>query len=278
MPPTAADGLVVAAALAAVVGGGCAQSGHDRVGGRIAPEPVVLTLAAGEDRVAADAWARAVGRRSRGTLRIAIKGPGAARRDGTDLVLVGVADLHRQGLTAADGLVAPMVLDSYRLQAAVLRSPAARRALAGLSERRRAGVALLPGPLQRVMTDGKPVLAASDFRGETLSVRPSAVGAATFRALGASTRAAPPASALDLLDGVEQSLPGIVSRGYAFVTPGRTVTLNAVLWPRVTAVLTDAGAYRRLSAGQRGVLARAGVDAAGAAARRLARADAEATT
>jgi TRAP-type C4-dicarboxylate transport system substrate-binding protein len=273
MPSTASAGLVVAAALTAAVFGAWGQDDHDRVGGRVVPGTVVLTLSAREDRIAAEAWADAVRQRSGGRLRIAVKSAGAAQEGGADLVLVPVADLHRQGLTAADGLVAPMVLDSYPLQAAVLRSPAARRALAELSGRRSTGVALLPGPLQRIMTDGKPLLAASDLRGETLSFRPGAIGSATLRALGARPRRRPPTSALDLTDGVEQSLPGIISDGYAFVTPGRTVALNLVLWPRVSAVMMDARGYRRLSPEQRAVLARAGAEAVSAAARELAHAD-----
>ena len=58
------------------------------------------------------------------------------------------------------------------------------------------------------------------------------------------------------LDGVEQSLPEIVAHRYAFVTPGRTVALNATLWPRVSAVIMKALHVPQTHLRQRSALSR----------------------
>ena len=278
MTSTGVTGLVAAAALAATLLGGCARGAHDRVGARVPPEPIVLTLAAGEDGPGVRAWSDAVRRLSGGSLRIEARGPAATvaavRRGNVDLAVVPARALDRLGVPTFRGLLAPLVVDSYALQAKLLEGGAARRALAGVRSLGVIGIAVLPGALERVMTDGKPILRASDFRSETFGVRPSAVTTATFRSLGAAARPLRPGGDENRFDGVEQSLPEIVAHRYAFVTPGRTVALNATLWPRVSVLVMNARAYRRLSRGQRDALLRAGGAAIGPATAQLARAEA----
>ena len=91
----------------------------------------------------------------------------AVRRHNVDVAVVPARALDRLGVPTFRGLVAPLVVDSYALQAKLLHSGAARRALAGVRSLGVVGIAVLPGALERVMTDGKPLLRASDFRSET---------------------------------------------------------------------------------------------------------------
>jgi TRAP-type C4-dicarboxylate transport system substrate-binding protein len=278
MTSTGVAGLVAAAALAATVLGGCARGAHDRVGGRVPPAPIVLTLAAGEDGPGVRAWSDAVRRLSGGSLRIEARGPAATvaavRRGDVDVAVIPARALDGLGVPTFRGLLAPLVVDSYALQATLLHGGAARRALAGVRSLGVVGIAVLPGALERVMTDGKPLLRASDFRSETFGVRPSAVTTATFRSLGAAVRPLRPGGDENRFDGVEQSLPEIVAHRYAFVTPGRTVALNATLWPRVSVLIMSARASRRLSPEQRAALLRAGGAAIGPATAQLVRAEA----
>jgi TRAP-type C4-dicarboxylate transport system substrate-binding protein len=281
MTSTGVAELVAAATLAATVLGGCAQGAHDRVGGRVPPEPTVLTLAVGEDGPGVRAWSDAVPRLSGGSLRIEERGPAATvaavQRDDVDLAVVPAQALDRLRVPTFRGLLAPLVVDSYALQAKLLRGGAARRALAGVRSLGVVGIAVLPGALERVLTDGKPLLRASDFRSETFGVRPSAVTTATFHALGAAVRPLRPGGDENRFDGVEQSLSEIVEHRYGFVTPGRTVALNATLWPRVSVLIMNARAYHRLRPEQRAALSRAGGVAIGPATAQHVRAEAGAT-
>jgi TRAP-type C4-dicarboxylate transport system substrate-binding protein len=282
MTSTGVAGLVAVAALAATIAGGCGRGSHDRVGGRVPPEPIVLTLAPGESGPAVRAWSDAVRRLSGGSVRIAVRSRGAAatvaavRRDDVDLAAVPARAFDRLGVRAFRGLLAPLVVDSLPLQAKLLRGRVARRALAGVRSLGVVGIAVLPGALEHVLTDGKPLLRASDFRSEVFGVRPSAVTTATFRALGATARPLKPGGDSFPFDGVEQSLSEIVAHRYGFLTPGRTVALNAPLWPRVSALVMNARAYRRLRPEQRAALSRAGSDAVGPAIAGLVREEARA--
>ena len=267
MTSTGVAGLVAAASLAAVVSGGCARGAHDRVGDRVPPEPTVLTLAAGEAGPAARAWSAALSQISGGALRTAAPPTGAAatvgavRRGEVDIAAVPARTLHDLGISSFDGLVAPLVVDSYALEAKLLRGPVAGRVLAGVKLRGVVGVAVLPGALEHVVADGKPLFSASDYRWGRFGVVPSEVTSATFRALGATARPLAPGGDSLPFDGVEQSLPEIVAHRYAFLTPGRAVALNAPLWPRVSVLVMNADAYRKLSPSRRALLSRAGVEA-----------------
>ena len=184
--------------------------------------------------------------------------------------------LDRLGEPTFRGLLAPLVVDSYALQATLLarrrRATRARgRAVARHGRHRRA-----PGR-PRARDDGRQAtparlgLPVGDLRRPALSCHDLDVPLAGRRRATAAT-----GGDENRFDGVEQSLPEIVAHRYAFVTPGRTVALNATLWPRVSVVVMNAAAYRRLSSEQRSALSRAGSVAIGPATAELVREEAEA--
>src|SRR4051812_36696697 len=116
--------LVTAASCCAALWLGCASASHDRVGGIVAPVPVVLTLAVHGARDDVRDWAAAVGRLSHGSLRVELRAATDDPRGNVADVRAGRADLaavparafDAMGVTAFDGLLAPFALDSYGLE------------------------------------------------------------------------------------------------------------------------------------------------------------------
>ena len=160
-------GLIAGAALLGVVVSGCFGGSHDRAGGVVAPKTAVLTLASHDTGADVREWVDAAQRRSHGSLRIVIKSDW--RRNEIDPEKDMIADVRAGKLSLASiplraydtigvnsfqGLLAPFLIDSYALEEKVLASHLPAQLLAGVEPLGVRGVALLPGPLQHVLSVG----------------------------------------------------------------------------------------------------------------------------
>ena len=263
---------VLVAALLGLAAGGCAFGSHDRAGGVVRAKPVVLTLAVHDASTDVNDWATAVDRLSHGTLRISVQsgwrhGEADYEKDTIADVRAGKASLasipvrayDTLGVESFDGLLAPFLIDTYALERKVLDSGLPAGMLAGVTRLGVDGVALVPGPLQEVLSVSGPMLAPADYPGRPIGIRPSGVAADTFRALGdTSTEVAPGADLLDQVDGVEQDPVELVSNRYAGVTAGMSLPYNVRFWPRVSSIVINEQAFSGLTAPQRDALRDAG--------------------
>ena len=187
--------------LAAVSAGalllvGCGGVGTDKAGGAAARDVRVLRLAnfnpvPGE----LEPFAAAVERASHGRLRIEFvndwrKGepnaePGVfddVRAGKVDLAWVGARAFKAEGVSTFDPLVAPFVVTDYATEEKVLTSPIAATMLDAVDKAGVEGVAILPGPLQRLGMR-EPWRSARDLRGKRIGA-PAGVGGDALKALG----------------------------------------------------------------------------------------------
>jgi hypothetical protein len=128
--------------------------------------------------------------------------------------------------------------------------------LAGVEQAGVAPITLLPGALRRPLGVSRPLIAAADYRGATIGIRPSELSSQTFEALGAKTVGHHFSDDLASFDGIETQ-----SISIAFTdadVSARTFASNVVLWPRVLAVVMNGDAYAALSEDQRDALSAAG--------------------
>jgi TRAP-type C4-dicarboxylate transport system substrate-binding protein len=272
IPPGA--GLLLAAALA-LAATACGAGNLDKAGNPTV-KPVVLTLADGNTGDTSDAqpFAAAVWKLSHGTLQIKIEGnwrPTDAYRE-TGLindVRAGKAQLgitasrafDTVGITSFQALQAPFLIDSTALERKVLDSNIPAKMLAGLRPHGLVGLALLPGPLRRPFGFIKPLLAAADYKGARIGIRPSAVSADIFRALGAipvAQKQSNSGQSTAGLTGIEANA-NLIDSGFA--VPHAVLTGNVVFEPRPNVIFMNQHAYAALTAGQRTVLARAAAQA-----------------
>lgn len=162
-------------------------------------------------------------------------------------------------------LTAPLLLDSYALQEAVLASDLPAEMLAGLEPLGVEGVAVVPGPLRKPISADAPLVRPADWQGRTVHAFRSADNAAALQALGAT----PTDVGFDtrdegLLDGSIQGIENSVvyqAGGRQSVTP--YVTLNVNLWPRTSALVANPDALAGLSETQSGWLEQAAADVVG---------------
>jgi TRAP-type transport system periplasmic protein len=189
--------IALLAALALI--GGCAGPGWNKAGGTQARKPVVLTVAnfigdSGE----LDGFAAEVQRLSAGAMRIDIESRwrqhqvdfetgliGDVRAGKADFGAAGSEAWASAGVNSFRALDAPFLIDSYALQARVLRSPVIGHMLQGLSPAGLVGIGVLPGPLRKPLGIARPLLNPSDYAGLTIGTQQSRVADATMRALGA---------------------------------------------------------------------------------------------
>ncbi len=267
-----------------LVASACSHSEGDKAGGESGERPVVLTLAntdANATSIDSADFVAAVERLSGGKMRIEVKfgwrssetaeraeeGAIADLRAGRiDLAVIPARAWDRLGVTSFQALLAPFLVDSLALEQRVVTSPLASRMLEGVEPLGLVGIAVIPGELRYPFGVSRPLIGATDYVGATIGMRTTRVAEATFRALGASPQTYDSGS-ISQLDGAELGLVTIAyNRHQEFA---HALTANVVFWPRAMTVVINRHAFDALSSGQKDLLSRAGVEAAGPVVSRM---------
>ena len=274
---------VVLAATAALAAAACGGGGsdEDKAGG--SGKPVVLRIANTNGQLdftpAVDYFARRVEELSGGDLRIrSVDEWGNSAPDAEQQVVRGVAEgdadlgwvgtrvFDTLGVERFQALTAPMLIDSYALQDAVIESGITEQMLQGLDELGVVGLGVLPDGLRKPIGVSGPILDLADWRGITFGTLMSNGQAEAIRALGAT-----PVQlqwiereerlANGTLQGLETSI-WVHQRNPALVHLAPYVTANVTLWPQMDVVLANPARLEALTAEQREWLAQATRDAA----------------
>ncbi|NUV63149.1 TRAP transporter substrate-binding protein [Streptomyces sp. CAI-85] len=264
------------AAATAVVGAllvsqGCSAPPADRAGGHAGAEATVLTLANPGGAVEPPqlvAWAERVDRLSEGTIRIEFRNEwreGEARPDvatlddigkgKADMAWVGARSFDRVGVTDFQALLAPLLVDSYELEAKVFEAGIPAKMLAGVRKAGVVGIGVLPGPLMRLVGIREPLVNPDALKGKKIVSQDSALIDESLRALGAIPVTAPASTDLTSYGGAQMPLGAVVGRHHD--RDAKYVTGNVDLWPRPLVVVMGKAAHSRLSPQQRALLTRA---------------------
>jgi TRAP-type C4-dicarboxylate transport system substrate-binding protein len=271
--------LVVVLVGLACACAGCPGSSADKAGGRRQSKPVVLTMSdpdfGGRDVLE---YVNAVERLSRSSIRVRVRSllygvPDYDRKVVRDVRAgrfamgkIAARSLDVQGVSDFQALVAPLLIDSLLLERKVLQSDLPGRMLPSVGHLGLVGVAILPGEIRRPFGRSRALVAPSDYRGEMIGIRPSAVAEQAFDALGGTSRAYVPGH-LAAFDGAE--LDSYTLETNHFDVPGSALTANVALWARPQVVVMQRKAYDALAPAQRDVLRRAGREALDAEIARL---------
>ena len=101
------------------------------------------------------------------------------------------------GMDSFQALLAPLLVDSHDLQAAVFEAGIPDEMLAGVDSLGVVGLAVLPGPMRKILGVDHPFIAPDDFAGQVVGIQQSQVADLTMAALGAPaewSRVAPSSS------------------------------------------------------------------------------------
>jgi TRAP-type C4-dicarboxylate transport system substrate-binding protein len=239
----------------------------DRSGGEAQRPQTTLVFAQGNGGVPDQltAWAQEVEKRSNGALHVDFRSEWRAGQPdaeagtlhdvaaGTvDMAWVGARAFDRAGSTAFQALLAPMLVDSHDLQAAVFQAgiPQDMAATATVPDVHVVGV--LPGPMRKVLGIDKAFVRPADFTGAAVGMQDSALTDETLRALGATTKALPSGADLTGVDAYEQQLSSVHGNRYTEVASHYTGNLD--LWPRPLVVVAGQTVWDRLDPADRTAL------------------------
>jgi TRAP-type C4-dicarboxylate transport system substrate-binding protein len=273
-------GALLALGLAAVAAAGCSASGAGDKAGGPAGGPVVLRMASTSSNPpppVAD-FIRRVRALSGGSVQIQVinqwgdYAPSdeaqvvrAAAAGTVDLGWAGSEVFDTTGAPGLRALSAPMLIDSYPLENAVLKSTLPARMLAGLSRVHVTGLAVLGDGLRHPIAVHRPLLAPADWRGLSIGTYRSGVQEQAIRALGATPVVAfGPYRVHDLATGAIQGFELDMQR-YVDNVPvpsARYVAANVVLWPLFDVLFANPARLASLTAQQRALLQQAAADAA----------------
>jgi TRAP-type C4-dicarboxylate transport system substrate-binding protein len=276
-------GVLLALALAATVASGCSASGGGDKAGGVAGGPAVLRMAStpsGLDDIPPVAdFVNRVGALSGGTLQIKVINlwggyAPSAEAQAVHAVASGTVDLGWAGSRVFDtlgvpglrALSAPMLIDSYPLENAVLRSGLPGRMLAGLSTAGVTGLGVFGERLRLPFSARQPLLVPADWRGVSFGTYRSGVQEQAIQALGATPVVAfGPYRTHDLASGQIQGFELDIRRYVTDVGPAGPlyVTANVALWPQFDVLIANPHLLASLTAQQRGWLQQAARDAAG---------------
>jgi TRAP-type C4-dicarboxylate transport system substrate-binding protein len=268
----AATGLVAAACGAGTAVG-------DKAGG--AGEPVVLRMADTTSTLgyapAVEYFVERVNQLSAGHLRIdviykwgnfapdveqqVVRDTAAGK---ADLTYVGARVFDTLNVTSFRALQAPMLIDSYALEDAVIKSDMPGQMLDGLKTLGVSGVGVLGGGMLKPLAAKRPLLGPADWSGISFQTYRSQDSADAIRALGATPT--------DTLGGLDAGLDDGSIQGFAkslltYQINGSEhrapfVTANVNLWPDMIVLLANSASLSRLTDDQRGWLHQAAADAA----------------
>jgi TRAP-type C4-dicarboxylate transport system substrate-binding protein len=269
----APSGAILLAACACLAGCSPTLGATDKAGGPA--EPSVLVMANGYSSLgvepAVQVFVDAVEEASGGALVVRVEhewgglGDAAEPRkfeahvvdsvaDGdVDLAWVGTRVFDSLGVGEFRALTAPMLLDSYAAQQAVIDSDIPERMLAGLDELGVEGLAVLAGGLRKPISVDRPLLAPADWQGITFQTFPSADQSAAIEALGAQ--------ATDVLwDELDAGLAGGTIGGFEksllivhindMQVRAPYIAVNVDLWPETAALIANPDVLGALSSEQ----------------------------
>jgi TRAP-type C4-dicarboxylate transport system substrate-binding protein len=193
---------------------------------------------------------------------------------GMDLGWAEAHTLDTMGVTSLRPLFVPLLIDSYRLQAEVLRRHSAQL-LADVPSAGVVPLALLAGGLRFVAATDHPIVTAADWSGRAFSTSSPGSQEAGIRALGAIP-------VVDPRDRQTLTQSGLIDSGEstwrAYPETLPFVAPNVRLWPRAVVLLASPHTWRALSPQQRGWLRGAAASAAAWAVRHAADSDASGLT
>jgi TRAP-type transport system periplasmic protein len=173
------------------------------------------------------------------------------------------------GVSSFQALQAPMLIDSYALEQAVVASDIPGQMMEGLNMVGVRGFGILADGLRKPVAVKQPMLGAADWRGMTFGTYRSQGQAQAIRALGATPMEVIGPSrdqALNdgKLQGFEMNLLGYEHGALAHRAP--YVTANVTLWPQMDVLFANPGRLAGLTEQQRGWLQQSAQEAAGRSA------------
>jgi len=263
--------IAVSTLAVAFIAAGCAPT--DRTGGDLPPEAVVLELASPTDGTPAQlgAYIDLVEELSDGSIHITVtsnwashSGPGNAEQATLDDVAAGEVDMAWVGTRAFDdlgrnafpALHAPLLVDSYNLQRAVFDAGIPQKMLADVNLDGLHPLAVLPGPLRKIVGVEHAFVSPADFVGATLPYENWETGDAVMRALGVAPGVGGIAQQpLSGLDGISAQLGALTGNDYQNVASHLSANLN--MYPRALAVVAGADVFGSLDPRQQQALEQA---------------------
>ena len=267
-------------ALAVMAGGCTGQANQDKAGGE---DPVVLQMANGyaslDYEPAVAYFVNRVAELSDGELRIEVIDEwGESATDfeqqiirdvasgEVDLGWVGTRIFDTMDVMSFQALTAPMLIDSYPLQEAVIESEIPAQMLEALDPLGVVGLAVLADGLRKPIAVERPLLGPDDWSGITFQSFRSEGQSEAIRALGAQ----PTDVIFGALDeglvngeiqGFEKNL--LVYQINAMTAHAPYITANVNLWPQTVAIFANSDRLAALSEKHREWLTTAAEDAAG---------------
>jgi TRAP-type C4-dicarboxylate transport system substrate-binding protein len=167
-----------------------------------------------------------------------------------DLGSVGTRVFDTMGVDSFEALEAPMLIDSYALEAAVIQSDLPTEMLQGLRDLGVDGLAVLGDGLRKPVDSTTPLLAPLDWHGIRFGTLASDTQAQAIRSLGAApVQVLGPYRAQALKDGTiqgfEMSLLHYHMNGLERLAP--YVTANVNLWPQMDVLMVNPARFAALS-------------------------------
>jgi TRAP-type transport system periplasmic protein len=274
---------LLALILVSAVASGCAGTPPGDKAGGLGGGPVVLRMAStygGLDSTPpVEDFIRRVDALSGGTLQIKVINQWgdwapdaeaqvvrAAAAGTVDLGWAGSRVFDSMGVPGFRALSAPMLIDSYPLENAVLHSAMPGRMLAGLAGVHVTGLGVLGEGLRLPISARRPLLAPADWRGVSFGTYWSQVQEEAIRVLGATPVVAfgpvrSHALGSGQIQGFELDLGRyVLLAGLAAGAP--YVAANVALWPEFDVLFASPGRLTSLTAQQRTWLRQAADDAA----------------
>ena len=244
----------------------CGGSDGDKAGGASKADPHMLTLAApsgGKEQMTV--FADEVRRLSDGTLEITfaerwrlgepLYEAGTlqdVKAGKVDMAWVGARAFDTVGVKSFQALLAPLLVDSYALEAKVFEKGIPNEMLEAVEELDLVGIGVLPGPMRKVLGVSRPFVEPADFAGQVVGIQDSAVAKQTLDAVRSTPKSVPAEAPLDGLDAYEQQLASIAGNSYD--AHAKYVTSNLNLWPRPLVIVMGNEAYDSLTKEQQSVL------------------------
>jgi TRAP-type C4-dicarboxylate transport system substrate-binding protein len=186
-----------------------------------------------------------------------------------DLGWVGTRVFDTMGVKSFQALTAPLLIDSYALERAVIEAGLPSHMMKGLDVLGVVGLAVLADGLRKPVGVARPILEPTDWRGMTFATLLSSGQAEAIRALGATpVQVFGPKREHGIKDGRIQGFEMNIWLYQANVLPRLApyVTANVNLWPQMDVLLANPARLAGLSSQQRGWLQQAARDAAASSA------------